>query len=150
MTRTIKVIFTLSLLCNVLLVGVVGGHIYHRVQSSPWKEGRAQLSEEARALMRQSFHQNKAQHREDKRAMRDKIEQMRDVLSAQDFDVTAYDALSSGMIALRAQHMDRKMQSLKNVAITLQPEERATLSHMITKQFDVKKHKKRKGRRDTQ
>ena len=48
MSKRFKILLTGSLLVNVLLIGMVGGHFYKRWASHPWHQVKEELSPETR------------------------------------------------------------------------------------------------------
>lgn len=146
MNKRMKVIFTLSVVLNVLLIGVVAGHIGQKYKQSPW-EG-ASLSEEGQQKARAAFHEFTPL----KKDIWAKKREMNDLLLAGEFDEAAYDALALEAAQLK-QEMDLKRSAaMKGVLIDLSPEERKAFIEHMSKRIEkrIKRHdkwyKKGKGR----
>ena len=53
--KHMKGFLVVSVLVNILLIGMVGGHVYKKWSSHPWHEVKAQLSPESRNVVGRTF-----------------------------------------------------------------------------------------------
>lgn len=138
MSKRAKILFTLSIALNVLLIGVIGGHVVRKFNDTPWQS--AHLSQESQKEMRQAFKRLSP--------LKDKIwakkREMHALLLADEFDENAYDMLAVEVAVLK-QGMERgRSEVIKDVLSEMSPEERKAfvehMSHRIEKR--MKRHEK--------
>lgn len=145
MKRSVNIIFTLSVVLNLLLIGVIGGYIYKK-QNEPgsWHQVKETLAPETKKIMRDSF------KRKEMIAMfmeaRKKRSEIEKVLTAEEFDPVAYDALAQEIQAMNTQFSAKRLEHIKRIATKLPQEERKKLAkHAVSKLFGKSGH--RKGKR---
>lgn len=151
MSRAKKVIFTISILGNLFLIGIVGGHIYK--SSAPkleaWKELRKDLSPETRDLVRQKFRESRKGVAEIVRDIRQKKKELETIIIAEEFSPEEYDRVAGELSTLGLSVAEHKLQMFKELAMELSQEERVKVSKKIASavvgRHGGKKHKYKKA-----
>ncbi|MCB1651774.1 MAG: periplasmic heavy metal sensor [Alphaproteobacteria bacterium] len=132
MNTGVKVLLTVSLLLNVLLLGLACGHVYKKWHDHPWQKTRAELSPEARSLIGRTFQATFRDIRplgdEARKARADMVK----ILSADEFDGTAFDEAAARLRAVGAQIKDKKIEATKQIASELSAEERRKMAERMT------------------
>lgn len=152
MSRKLKIIFTASILLNILLIGVGAGW-YHK-KSHYWPGGyeRPKISDESREAIRSNFKQARSEMKPIFEEMRAAKTQMENVLSAPEFDEAAYDAAAKKLLDTRDKLSRTMAGSAKNFLEDLPPEDRKAMAkHMAEKMGGGghrKKHRKPEDRRE--
>lgn len=128
MRRSTKIILSVSLITNLLLVGVVGGAAYKKWSARPWHEVKKQLEPESRNVVARTF-QDKFREirpigREARKARGDLIK----VMTAEEFDVEAFDKAANELTDLRDRISEIKLQATKDILSQLPKEEREKLA----------------------
>lgn len=145
MSKTIKVIFTLSILLNIALLGVVAGMAAKRLHDPSWNEIKAQLKPETQALMRQTFVAKRDKIWTTIRTMKEKKKQMEDILGAPEFDAAAFDAAVKDWQAFHAVTTKGKMETFSGVLQQLPQEERKKLAGHFVNMITGQRHSKGDG-----
>lgn len=134
MTRRIKYIFTVSVLLNLVLLGVVVGHWSHHVpwnHDVGWAAEREALSPETKKVMREIFNERKEGiHRIFSQARHHK-EAMRQAFTAEPFDADAYDRAAQEVKDISAEMSSHKLETFKRVAQRLPLAERKKLANKM-------------------
>jgi uncharacterized membrane protein len=132
MNRCAKILFTVSVVLNVVLIGVIGGHFYMRWQENSWQEVRAEIAPESRNLVARTLQKSFR----DIRAVGDQARKTRaeilKILSAEKFDEKAYDAQAKKLMEQRVKITAIKVKSTKELAKKLSPEDRANMAQRMT------------------
>lgn len=146
MSRGLKIIFTLSVLLNILLIGAGLGWHHKRSHHWPGKDVRSEISEESRAVMKQNFKNAKAQYKPIFEEMREDKKAVQAVLEADEFDEAAYDSAVDELLSTRDKLSRTMSGQAKNFLRDLPPEDRKAMAeHMVQKMSGhghYKKHKK--------
>lgn len=132
MKTGIKIIFTVSLLLNVLLLGVVGGHVYAQWKDHPWQDVREELSPEARNHAARIFQSAFRKIREVGDEARKARGELVKILSAETFDAKAFDKEAAKLAEARAEITTLKIAATKEVAMALDAQERAKMAQRMT------------------
>ncbi len=132
MRNSIKFIFTLSLLLNVVLLGYIGRHEYDTWEHHPWQETREALSPEARNLVARTFQSAFREIREAGDKARKIRSDLVDILSAPAFDPKAFDKTAKKLMDSRQIITALKIKATKQVAEDLSPEDRAKMAERMT------------------
>jgi uncharacterized membrane protein len=144
MSRTVKFIFTASLLLNALFLGASSGLAYQHWSAPGWHDLKKDLSPEVRDLMMSSF---KKSH-PDMRALADEAKQKRlqavDIMNAENFDEAAFDQAVADLTAIQNKMIARKLQMIKEISGALPAEERRKLSEKMVGSLDRSIYNKRK------
>ncbi len=131
MNRKIKLLLIVSLLLNVLLAGMVTGHMMHRFAPSWGTPAEAVLSPEKQALVHSVMHKAF----EENKPLRDEIRQTQDamghILESEPFDEAAYDAQTKKLHTLHQLQSQHMAEAFKSLARQMNPSERAALADML-------------------
>lgn len=148
MNKNIKIILAVSLVLNVLLLGMAGGHAYTRWSAHPWHEMKQQLSPESRNLIGRTF-QNA--FREIK-PLGDKARKARaklvKILSADEFDEAAYDTVAAELLEIGGEMKTHKVDTIKTLASQMSVEDRRKMADKMAymvgggHERPVKRHRK--------
>ncbi len=123
MSRTVKIFFTVSLLLNVLLLGVAGGYVYDDVRRAVFEEHRAEK-------MRQ--HPDLAErNKEFVRALAAARLRGAELLLAEPFDRESYVRHLQDIEALQIRMTQEKWQRLRDESATLTAAQRALLAERM-------------------
>lgn len=136
MNRTLKLLFLVSIILNVLLVGVLTGQLPRRLERGSFREQRMEqalkdLPQPTQTRLREKFKQMRAAGdplREQLRAVR---EETLGILSAEPFDEAAYDRQVSKIDELQLQMFKKTGQVVKQIAKELPPEERRIFAQIL-------------------
>ena len=127
MSKTVKLVFLVSLVLNILLVGVLLGRLPRDVgfnRQQRLEQALKDLPEPTQTRFREKFKQMRAAGD----PLRDQIRLAREetlrILSADPFDEAAYDRHVSQIDDLQLQMFKRMGQVVKEIANELPPEER--------------------------
>lgn len=129
MSKPIKIIFTLSLLLNLILVGVSVGCLWKRHDH---KMPFAEASEETRAQFRAAFEDNRDAMRADIDTVRAARASLEGIIAAEPFDRAAYDAEVKEVLVVRDRMGERRADILGDVLEKLPAEERAQIARKIS------------------
>ncbi len=148
MSKRIKLMFTVSVLLNVLLVGLGGGVAYKHWAAHPWKQDRQELSPEARHIvgrnLQGAFREIKPLGDEARKARAALIK----VLSAEDFDADRYDEAALRLSVAKEKMRAKKVEVTKVIASQLSAEERGQMAERMTKMIGGgREHSVRRKRR---
>ncbi|HOO82331.1 MAG TPA: periplasmic heavy metal sensor [Alphaproteobacteria bacterium] len=128
MDKKIKIVLVGSVVLNLLLGGMVGGHVYKRWSAHPWHEVKEQLSPESRNLVGRTF---QSAFREIKplgdKARKARVDLVK-ILSADDFDEEAYDKAAAKMLEIGGEMKAHKVETIKTLAAQLSVEERRKMA----------------------
>src|SRR3954447_5887832 len=130
MNSKLKAAFIISIIINVLLIGIVFGALRNRFEVGGSRQDRfmaevEKLPEPARSRMRDKM----AKLRDDNDPLRDQMRMARNeairLLVAEPFDEPAYDRQVSKTNELRAQITSRMSREMKDMIKDLPPEQRS-------------------------
>lgn len=129
MSRMLKIIFTLSLVINVLLMGIVGGFFYKRWQHMPSHDPamREALDPETRHLMARHFRDHREDMKERIKAMHGVKDELMSIMAAEKFDRAAYDQVVEKLIAAQGERMALHARTIGEIAGDLPAVERQKL-----------------------
>lgn len=133
MNKKLKGAFLVSLLINILLVGVLLGKLPHRFeQGSSYQERMEktlkELPEPVQARFREKMRENGEPMREQIRAAREEAIRL---LTTEPFDESAYDRQVNMINDLRVQRSKRMAGIVKEIAKDLPLEQRKVLAGML-------------------
>jgi uncharacterized membrane protein len=136
MTRKFKIAFLVSLVLNVLLVGVILGHLPRGLDARTARHGRFEealqkLPEPAQSRLRGHFAEIRAVADELRKDADTSRAQALRVLSAEPFDEAGYDREVRKMEELRSEMFRRIGARIKQAAKELSPEERRMLAELL-------------------
>lgn len=130
MNRNLRLLFTLSLLANVLLLGVAGGFAWKHYM---YKSGRAVLMKESldqtsRQIVMKSMKESRPEIEEKIAAAKDARKDLIAVMVAEDFDETAYDNAARTLIERQTVLMESKAEVARGLFQQLPREARQKLA----------------------
>lgn len=130
MTKIVKLLFTLSLLLNVTLIGVIGGHIYRQMQEAEWDEIRVDesISPETRKIMRDVYKGKHKQIWAMRNGMRDKRNALTKTILAESFNEEQFLKAAKALKEQNEKSFDSRVESFAKVLSKLPKEERAKLA----------------------
>ena len=138
MNSKLKAAFIISIIINVLLIGMVFGALRHRFEAGGSRQDRfmadiEKLPEPARSRLRDKI----AKLRDDKDPLREQMRTARNeairLLVAQPFDEPAYDRQIAKINELRAQISNRMSTEMKDMIKGLPPEQRSAIGNILTR-----------------
>jgi len=137
MKKSVKIIFTLSIALNLLFIGLVGGYIYRvKFTPKPWEEVKSKLSPETRDVIRTSFKEGRGEIIPLIRDIRKKKKAMKQIITANEFDVSAYNNLVQEIQALDRKFIKSKYDRVGNILSKLPQEERLKMAdHLVGRLF---------------
>jgi uncharacterized membrane protein len=131
MSRKQKSIFTVSILLNIVFLGMIAA-FYFCAPSFVWQRGPvpavAGISPEARALVRETFHSAGDEMRGKFREAREARGEVLEVLSADTFDPAAYDAASARLSAVKQDLAAAKARVTRELAEKLPAADRRKIA----------------------
>lgn len=135
MSKRMKVIFTISVLLNVILIGVIGGHALKRWSDNPLHQMQAEMSPEARHIvartMQAAFRDGKGKMRE----ARNVKKEIRAILAAEEFDADAFDAQAMKLHEIMSGMGQKRISITKDLAEQLSLEDRKVLAERFSRGF---------------
>lgn len=140
MNRRMKMIFTVSVLLNIVFIGVGAGMFFRFCQEIPIP---GQMSPEARHFVARTFQEGRSEIKpliDEVKADRLKVEA---VLTADTFDKKAYDAEVSEMLDSRDAISRKRADIMGRALVDLPPEDRKEFAKRILDGLEG--HKPRKG-----
>jgi uncharacterized membrane protein len=133
MRKCVKGFFTVSLILNVLLLGLIGGHFYQMWQHHPWQEVRGDLKPENQNFVASTFQNSFRDIREVGDEARKVRAELVTILSAEKFDEKAFDAAIKKLAVTRNKIAAIKVKTTKDLAMKLSQEERAKMAERMAK-----------------
>ncbi len=145
MSKTAKIIFTLSLILNALFLGLFSGQLYHvKHEPRPWDEMKAALAPETLTLMKATFKEKGKDVFPLFREADQKKKAMRDVIVAPEFDPQAFDALAVDLSGLNNRLMDHRLVTIKSILSRLPQAEREKMAdHTVERLLGAPREGKR-------
>jgi uncharacterized membrane protein len=136
MNRTLKLLFLVSIILNVLLVGVLMGQLPYRLERGSFREQRMEqalrgLPQPMQTRLREKFKQMRAAGDPLRDQLRTAREETLGVLSAEPFDEAAYDRQVSKINNLQLQLFKKTGQVVKEIAKDLSAEERRIFAQIL-------------------
>ncbi len=128
MRRSTKIILSVSLITNLLLVGVVGGAAYKKWNERPWHEIKKQLEPETRNVVARTFQDKFREIRPIGKDARKARGNLVKVMTAEEFDSEAFDKAAAELIDLRDKMQAVKIQATKDILSQLPADERAKMA----------------------
>ena len=148
MNKPVKIVFTVSLILNVLFLGLAaGGILYHsREAQRPWEKMKKELASETRDVIKTTFKGKKEDFMPLFIEARVKKEALKSVLIAPEFDGDVYDAFAGEFRILNGQLMDNRLSAIKSIFSKLPQEERVKIADHTVEKILGKPPHSRKGR----
>lgn len=136
MTKAVKLAFLASLVLNIILLGVVLGHLPRSFEGRPSRQERMEqalqkLPDAVEARFREKFQQIRAAGDAQRQQMDSARQEALRLLSAEPFDEAAYDSQVTKIDGLREEMFKRMAQVVKQTAKELTPEERRMFADVL-------------------
>jgi uncharacterized membrane protein len=136
MSKKLKIVVLASIILNVLLIGVVLGHLPRRLDADSSREERIEkalkkLPDPARSRLREKIDRLRATAEPTRDQIREARSEVIRILVAEPFDEAAYDTEVNRMSELRAQMSQKMAKSFKDLVKELPPDERRVLAEML-------------------
>lgn len=148
MKKSVKILFTGSVLLNVVFLGLIGGHFYHMMADHPWNEVREELAPESQNHVARTFQNAFRAIREEGDKARKSRAALVQIISAKDFDAKAFDKVAAELAESKERITVIKMNATKEVAAQLSQEERAKMAQRMTRMigggWEVRVHRERR------
>ncbi|MCB1531176.1 MAG: periplasmic heavy metal sensor [Rhodospirillales bacterium] len=126
MSRAFKIIFTGSLLLNLVLAGAGVGMAYK--MKAHFLPSSQAVSPEIRQKLRQSMEENRAQMQPVFQEMRAGKQELKNIILAEDFDAAAYRKSAGHMLDLKDKIERRRALSMEKVLADLSQAEREKIA----------------------
>ncbi|HEY1267431.1 MAG TPA: periplasmic heavy metal sensor [Candidatus Binatia bacterium] len=136
MNRSLKVVLLVSLIANVLLLGIVLGAAPRRLEERPSFRERVKadiekLPEPARTKMRENMEQTRKADEPAFAEIRQAREETLKILAADPFDEAAYDRQVNRISELRRGMFEHMSDNIKAIVKTLPPEQRKAVADLF-------------------
>ena len=129
----LKVLCGCSLLLNMVLIGLISGHIYKRWSAQSYQSVQAELSPETRDMVGQTFKNTFREVKDLGDGARLARADLVEILSAEEFDGAAYDMVVARLMDVRNDMQGLKVQAVRELAMTLPAAERQALAARMAK-----------------
>jgi Asp-tRNA(Asn)/Glu-tRNA(Gln) amidotransferase A subunit family amidase len=140
MTKTIKIIFTLSILLNVVLIGLVGGCYYKKFKRQSYSHFGFTQNE----MVAEKMEKSREEMREKYKKMRDQLEALESLIVEPEFNQDKYSQAVEGIIDTKNDMARRKAMLMGEVLSDMSLEERQKMSKNITRSLSWR-HKEGRG-----
>jgi len=146
MSRKMKVIFTISVLLNVLFLGATMGIGYHRWHDNPWQETKKDLSPQGRNVVASQFQAI----RNDVRGLfvegRQAHRALAKTLTADEFDSETFEKEAKALMDVQEKIMRHKIDTVKNLSEKLPEADRKKLARKLANSLiQDRVHDRKKG-----
>ncbi len=132
MNNKIKAMFTISLIVNIFLIGLVCGCVFKPRDIMLDTHGsRNAISPETRILMKGILKNNRDQMRASFKDIRLKKNNLASIFAAKEFDVQDYDRQVEDLLSLNSKILKNKFERFKKLGIKLPQDERKWLSKKL-------------------
>ncbi len=129
MNRRMKIIFTLSLLLNIVFIGVAGGMFYRFCQERIDIPG--DMTPAARSFMARTFQQGREQIFPMIKTVKKQRQTVEDVITADDFDLQEYNKATDSMLDTREQITRKRAEIMGEALVDLPQKDRKTFARRI-------------------
>lgn len=145
MTRKMKYLFVCSILLNLLLLGVMGGHAMKRMAhgvsyAEAMQETLNTLPLEKASHIKTRLEAMFQKHQESRQIARESRKEAIALLAAEQFDAAAYRQQVEKMHALRGETMQAFASDIATLAETLSQEERKALAEVLRHSPHKRRH----------
>lgn len=128
MMSKMKISLSLSLILNMLLIGIIAGDAVRKYHDRPWNEFKEQLSPETRALMKKTFEEKRQTIRQNKQIIGEMKGDLEIILTAEVFDPAAFEKSARAFLDFNHKISEGKLKTIKAMAEQLPLEERKKVS----------------------
>lgn len=138
MSYKIKVIFTLSFLLNIVLLGVLLGGLYHHKKPRPPFPETAAIKEE----MHKNIRANRADMHRDFKKIKEYKKELKEIIVAEEFDESAFQKKMDDILNVKNVISKRKAVTFGKTLSALSLEDRQVFSRHVLGALHGKQHKK--------
>jgi len=136
MTKRFKLVFLASLVLNIVLLGVIVGHLPRSLESTPsrrqqMEQSLQKLPDPIEARFREKFQQIRAAGDPVRKQMDAARDEALRLLSTEPFDEAAYDRQVKKIDELREEMFKRMGQVIKQTVKELSPDERRMFADLL-------------------
>lgn len=136
MSRKIKIIFVISILANLLLLGVIGGHklkhwSHHQEREAHMEKALKDVPAETAEKIKSTLDEMFRKHRQSRKQARQLRKETINLLTAEPFDKPAYQAKVEQMHHLREDMMRNFAREIAALAEGLTAQERKALGEIL-------------------
>lgn len=136
MSKGTNILVICSLVLNVLFVGVIIGHFSHRFRDEgfpvrPWHERMPEFPEGKQELFNRTMEQVRLRNLDIHRQIRETREKALAILTAPDFDETAYKSVMTKLHNLRGKMMQNMADATADLARQLDRDGRKALAESL-------------------
>lgn len=135
MSKNLKILFTLSIILNVLLLGAGGGFAFKEMQEKPWRMMKVQMSPEGRERMSAHYEAMRDDMAPLFAEMRKSREQMKEIMASQNFSMNEYDAITKHIRVLRQQIGDKMNAATRQLVVDMPPNDRQKMADHFVRGF---------------
>jgi uncharacterized membrane protein len=130
MSKRMKILFTISMVLNIVLIGVVAGSAYsmHHHWDRKFERKFGHFSPEVKARIKDAFSDSRDEFHAFLTQAKEAREEMKDILNADPFDEAAYDAATEQLNQARLGMMQLKADKTKDIVKSLSVEERRQMA----------------------
>ncbi len=134
MNKNMKIVFTASVLLNLLLAGIMAGYAVKCRSPDPWSAApaMAKLSPQGKTLLKDSFDASRATMEQTFRDAKQLREKLNAILQADTFDADAYAAASAALREHQVKIMEQRAKTAGGLAAKLSPEDRRLMADWLS------------------
>lgn len=136
--KNLRLVFTLSIIANVLLAGTVAGMILDRPHDMPWDKVKEGLSPESQKLVSKMFQDTWKESSSVMRQSMDNRKYLQDVVAADEFDEKKFDEAVKRIRGVQDLMGQKKTKSTKELLAKLPKEDRQKLAESVANSFSWK------------
>jgi uncharacterized membrane protein len=139
MNKNLKILFTISILANVLLAGALGGMVMdQRSKDMPWEKMKEGLSKPSQDLVTKMFQDTWKDMGSTMRQSMDNRNYLADVVRAEEFDPKAFDEAVARIRGTQNLIGDKKQEATRDLLAQLPKEDRLKLADQVANSFSWK------------
>lgn len=136
MSKSIKILVIISVVINILLIGVIFGQVSHRLGRKDLFQKRVpeiavKLPADKKALFFRTMERVHRENRDIHKRIRETRERTLDILTAPEFDEDGYQTEAEKLHKLRGLIMQRLADATKELAVQFDQEERKALAEHL-------------------
>jgi len=148
MSRNIKIVLTASIILNVLFLGILIGLFSddfkkHKNMRSQMHSSIDKLPKEKAKLVKKTMRSLHKETKKTRKQVRKTRKNINNIISAPEFDESAYDAEIKNLQELQAEIMKKFGKVTKELALQLEQDERKVIAELLKKR--TFKHKRQRG-----
>lgn len=138
MSRRLKIVFTLSILLNLLVIGLAAGHFAKRAMHGPhhhMMEHAPGLSPEGRHIVARTLQQAFKDKKEDMQKARALKKEIQTLLQQEEFDAERFEVLAEDLKTIKDNLDEKRIEVTRSLATALSNEDRKQLAVYFAKGF---------------